>query len=338
MKSKHNFKCIVFCVIFIFILLIVSILYNKKGNPKPYSSVFYSMDTVISVETYGLDLTKEIQSKVEELNQIFDRHSEGTQMYSLNQNKILENPSIFLNDLVTKTLELNQKFGYNVDITSGMLIDTWNITSDTPKIPTNSEISQAMKTIGIENISINGNEISLSNDCILDFGSVAKGYTLDILYANLTNYNIDSAYISMGSSTLLYGTDNYNISIRSPNDTNGIACKFSINGTGFISTSGGYERYMEIDGVKYSHILDLSTGYPTDTDLTSVTVYTDSGLKSDFLSTYIYLGGTENIYKYLNCEDFKTIAIDNNNNLYVSNGLDIQIEDNSFKVVNTLER
>lgn len=332
MRIKANLKYFIISAIFILFIIVISILY-KVNSTQSYSSTMFSMDTIVSIETNGLDLTTQVQSKIEELNSIFDRHSTDTQLYTLNTNKTLDNPSAYLNDLVTKTLDLNNRFGYNVDITSGALVDTWNINADTPTIPTDSEISQARETIGVENISLIDNSISLLNNCILDVGAVAKGYTLDIIYSNLTNYTLDSACISMGSSSLLYNVDNYTIGIRSPNDTDTIACKFTINGTGYISTSGGYERYMEIDGQKYSHILDLSTGYPTTTDLTSVTVYTDSGIKSDFLSTYIYLGGTDNIYNYLNAEDYKIIAIDDKNNIYVSNGLDYQILDSSLNLI-----
>jgi thiamine biosynthesis lipoprotein len=118
--------------------------------------------------------------------------------------------------------------------------------------------------------------------------------------------------------------------IRSPNDTNSVACEFTIDGTAYVSTSGGYERYMEIDGVTYSHILDLNTGYPSTTDLASVTVYTDNGLLSDFLSTYIYLDGTDNISKYLHSDDYKVIAIDINNHIYTSDGISINVLDNAF--------
>lgn len=332
MKIKTNLKYLIISAIFIVCLIVISILY-KRSSIQSYSSTIFSMDTIVSIETYGSDLTKEVQYKIEQLNDIFDRHSTDTQLYKLNKNKTLKNPSIYLKNLITKTLELNQKFGCNVDISSGTLVDTWNINSDTPKIPTDIEISQAIQTIGIKNISLTNDNISLLNDCTLDVGSVTKGYTLDIIYAILTDYTIDSACISMGSSTLLYNVDNYTIGVCSPNNTDTIACKFTINGTGYISTSGSYERYMEINGQKYSHILDLSTGYPTTTDLTSVTVYTDSGIKSDFLSTYIYLGGTEDIHNYLNIEDYKIIAIDDKNNIYVSNGLDYQILDSSLNLI-----
>lgn len=334
MKLNINLKYLSVSIIFVVCIMAIVIFYTKNNREQSYSSTMFSMDTIVSVQTYGSDLTSEVQSKVEELNDIFDRHSIDTPLYILNKDKTLKNPSIYLNDLVTKTLELNDEFGSNVDISSGTLIDTWNINSDTPRVPTDNEISIAMATIGSDNISIKDSSISLLNGCTLDVGSVAKGYTLDVIYNLIKDADLDSACVSMGSSTLLLNVQNYNVGVRSPTDNNSLACTFTVNGTGYISTSGGYERYMEIDGQKYSHILDLSTGYPTTTDLTSVTVYTNSGIKSDFLSTYIYLGGTKDIYKYLNADDYKVIAIDTNHNLYISKNFDIKIKDNSLKLYN----
>ena len=61
----------------------------------------------------------------------------------------------------------------------------------------------------------------------------------------------------------------------------------------FISTSGSYEKVFEKDGVKYHHILDLTTGYPVKNMLVSVTVKADSGLLSDALSTMCFALGED---------------------------------------------
>ena len=82
--------------------------------------------------------------------------------------------------------------------------------------------------------------------------------------------------------------------------------------------SGGYERYFEANGKTYCHIIDPKTGYPAETDLTTVTVFCDSGIESDFLSTMIFLDGSENIGKYLNSDNFKIFAADKNKKLYIS--------------------
>lgn len=322
-------KSIIIALIFVVIVLI-SLLYNRKSNQKLLQKTFFSMDTIVTIETKNQVDMDNIQSKIEELNNIFDRHSNGTDLNNLNVNKSVESGTI--KDLIVETSKLNDMYGYDLNITSGNLVDTWNI-SENPTIPTNDEISKALKSISMDNVVLQDDNIKLLNNTTLDVGSVAKGYTLDIVQSILQNTNATNTYVSMGSSTLMYQVENFPIYVRSPNSTEDVVCKFFTNDTLYISTSGGYERYVEIDGIKYPHILDLNTGYPVVTDLTSVTICADSGIKSDFLSTYVFMGGTENLSKYLNDDTISLIAIDNKNNIYVSNNLDVQVLDNSFKVV-----
>ena len=65
----------------------------------------------------------------------------------------------------------------------------------------------------------------------------------------------------------------------------------------------------------------MKTGYPSDTDLSSVTVFCDSGIKSDFLSTLIFTEGTKGIGKYLDSDDFKIVAVDKKGNIIKSDSL-----------------
>lgn len=130
--------------------------------------------------------------------------------------------------------------------------------------------------------------------------------------------------VSMTSSMLLYGEkpdgEPFRIAVRGAEDG-------EILGTAevqscFLSTSGGYERFFTDDsGKTYSHILDTKTGYPVETDLTTVTVFCENGLLSDYLSTLIYMGGTASLEEHLNADEYKLVAADNDGNIYVSDGL-----------------
>lgn len=134
-------------------------------------------------------------------------------------------------------------------------------------------------------------------------------------------------YISTGSSVLFYGDGRFDVSITNPGG--GLLAEVKTN-QGFLSTSGGYERYFEANGKTYCHIIDPKTGYPAETDLTTVTVFCDSGIESDFLSTMIFLDGSENIGKYLNSDNFKIFAADKNKKLYISEGLEYEVYDETF--------
>ncbi len=211
--------------------------------------------------------------------------------------------------------ELTDKYGNGINVTCGELSALWGISTDNPKVPTESEILEALT-------SITEND-SFTESTMLDFGAVAKGYVCDEAYGLLKGTETEYATISLGSSTLLYGekpNGKFRAGVTNPDKAEGYLGIIETDAA-FISTSGGYERYFEADGKRYSHILDMETGYPAETDLTSVTVIIpadteNGGIMSDFLSTLIYIQGTAQLDKWLACEEFELIAADANGVVY----------------------
>lgn len=334
MNTKRLSK-IQYAIIGVTILICIVLISRKLSYNKTYSDIFYAMDTVVTVESSNIDSISQLKDITNSLDTTFNGYSIGGELYTLNSKRSLE-CSNELSNVIQSSIRLSNQYGNGVDITSGALTHLWNITGDTPKKPTSEEISKALSTIGTENVSINGNTITLLNDTILDLGSVAKGYTLDVVKNYLDSVSKVTATYSMGSSTLMYNVKDTTISVRSPNSPEDVFCTFSVSGTAYISTSGGYERYVQIDGIDYQHILDLSTGYPTTTDLTSVTVYSkDSGILTDYLSTKIYLNGTANLEAYLNStKDYIVIAVDRNDHVYTSKGFTVNIIDDDYTLYN----
>ena len=68
---------------------------------------------------------------------------------------------------------------------------------------------------------------------------------------------------------------------------------------GSVVTSGTYERFFEIKGRRYCHIVDPETGHPVDSNLTSVTMYDPSGAMADALATSVFVMGEEAAWKLL---------------------------------------
>lgn len=333
--NTNRLSKIQYAIIGATILVCIVLVGRKITYSRTYSDIFYAMDTVVTVESSNVESVSQLKDITNSLDAIFNGYSTDGELYTLNSKRSLE-CSNELSNVIQGSIRLSKRYGNGVDITSGALTHLWNITGDTPKKPTSEEVSKALSTIGTENVSINGNTITLLNDTVLDLGSVAKGYTLDVVTDYLDTVPKVTATYSMGSSTLMYNVKDTIISVRSPNSPEDVFCTFNVNGTAYISTSGGYERYVQIDGIDYQHILDLSTGYPTTTDLTSVTVYSkDSGILTDFLSTKIYLSGTANLEAYLNSTtDYIVVAVDRNDYVYTSKGFMVDIIDDDYTLYN----
>ncbi len=304
----------------IIISLAAVMFYFRTKKPKDYSDTFFSLDTIVSLKM-SENITQQTKEKIKSFDGIFDMYSEQSELYQLNQNRTLD-CSYFLTDIINKTIRLNSLYGRRLDISSGKLNALWHEAAQTNVLPDQKEIEKSLADISFENIHINENLITLENDISIDLGAVAKGYVLDTVYPSIVQSTPKYAFVSLGSSTLLYSNDadyRFNVVVKSGHDSQAGTV---VTGPCFVSTSGDYERYAEIGGVKYHHIIDLKTGFPADSGLSSVTVFCDSGLLSDFLSTLIFIEGKENLQKHLTAEKYKIVAIDTEGKVFKSESLD----------------
>lgn len=316
---------LVFAAFLAAVFIVTKRTFSENSGGYDYKSDFFAMDTVVSVRSES-DVTKDIQDIFSQYQNVLDCNNEDSEVYRLNQSGSITASDI-LSETVSGVLNLNSQYGSLTDITVGRLTALWNVTGENPTVPEESEIKAVLDTVGNDNISVNGSEITLKNNAALDFGAVGKGAVLDACLDYLDKNACKKTYISTGSSLLLYGNGSFDVSITNPDG--GILAAVKTEQC-FLSTSGGYERFFEADGKTYCHIIDPRTGYPTETDLTTVTVFSDSGIESDFLSTMIFLDGSENIEKYLHSDKYKIFAADKNKKLYVSDGLDYEVSDEAY--------
>lgn len=297
---------------------------------------FFAMDAPCTVTFYGADAFPDVKECILSLDRKLSSHNDKSDIFRLNKEKsaVLDKDE---KSILEQSAELYEKYGV-VDITIGEITKLWDILGESPAIPSDEAVSLALETVGCHNISFSGNKCVLKNGASIDLGAVGKGFALDRVYEILKEKDISCAVVSFGSSSLLYGRkpdeSSFKIAVKDPEDDSKTLLNFEID-NGFVSTSGGYERFFEADGKKYCHIFDKTTGRPTETDLTTVTVICESGIKSDFLSTCIFIDGSENIGKYLDNEDFQVIAADKNKNIYCSEKIEgkIKLKDSSYKLI-----
>ncbi len=282
---------------------------------------FFAMDTAVTLTLPKAD-NGASRKTLERLSGTLDCYAPDSETARLNAAGTLTCRED-LTGLIRNTLALEQRFGSNVQLTGGAVTTLWGVTTDHPQVPDAKALAAACKTVNDGGIRMENADVTLPTGAKLDFGAVAKGYALDVLRAQWDATGYAYGIASMHSSILLYGSKPdgkpFSVQIQKPDGT-GMLGTVSTESC-FVATSGGYERYFEADGVRYCHIFDLQTGQPVASDLTTVTVFAESGLMADYLSTLIYLEGRDSLPTHLAAKDYKLVAADADGTLYRSDGL-----------------
>ena len=194
-------------------------------------------------------------------------------------------------------LSVQSKGAFNPSI--GGLIETWGFHHDAFKpVPIDKDKINSLLHANpqMTDIVLNsgGQAFSKNQKVQLDFGGYAKGYALDAALVYLRKQDIKNALINIGGNIIAlgkHGDKAWRVGIQHPRKPNAIAALDLEDGWA-IGTSGDYQRYFELDGKRYCHIIDPSTGYPVE-GVQAVTVlippHVYAGVLSDVASKPIFI-------------------------------------------------
>lgn len=311
----------------------------STSNQKISKSGFY-FNTVISVTIY--DASKE--HLLEECFQLADMY-EGYFSKTIPQSDISRinaaaGTPVEVHTETIELLELGIYYGNlsngKFDITIGKLSDLWDIstkallddtTLNTSYIPDDSSIEAALATVDYSQIFIDGNMVTLKNpDSAIDLGGIAKGYIADKMKLFLNENGIAGGIINLGGNVLTLGAkengESYTIGIQKPFSTDGSAIAAVEVTDKTVVSSGSYERYFEVNGKQYHHILDVETGYPYENHLLGVTIITDSSAHADALSTTCFSLGLEDGLALIEAlENTEAIFITDDYEMHTTSGI-----------------
>ena len=207
----------------------------------------------------------------------------------------------------------------------------WDFDNNTGNIPNDSDIQAALKTVDYKKIQIDGNTVTYTGNGILDLGGIAKGYIADKMKEYLNREGIYEGLINLGGNVLCVGPndsddDDYTIGLQKPfSDDGSVIASVKVSDQSVV-TSGTYQRYFEKDGEIYHHILDLTTGYPIDNHLSSVTIITDSSVDADALSTTVFTMGEDAGKQFVESLDqVEAIFITDDNKVSYTSGIGTSI-------------
>ena len=266
---------------------------------EPVRQELFAMDTYMSLAAYGDGAREALTAAAREINRLEQELSRTVSASDVG--RLNDSGSAVVSEetaaLLQRAAEYSEKTGGLFDMTVAPLVSLWGITTDSPRVPAESEIDALLPLVGSEHVHIEGTAVSLDDGCAIDLGGIAKGYASDRVAEILREYAVTGAAVSLGGNVYVCGHkpdgSAWNVAVQDPKDAGDYAATLELTDV-FAVTSGGYQRYYTAeDGTVYQHILDPRTGRPAVTDLLSVTVIARSGTMADAYSTALYVMGEQ---------------------------------------------
>lgn len=291
------------------------LLLNGCGREPLYQSQSYVFGTLVDISIYGEEKTRaaklasDIQQDFQRLHQKLHAWDESSELNRVNR-AFAAGEAVTIDEELANVVEQAQALSLQADglfnPAIGGLIKQWGFQGDSfNPVRIDASAIEHLVTANpqMSEISIHRNASDIqaesSNPAVkLDLGGYAKGYALDRAAAYLKSQGANNALINIGGNVIAlgrHGERNWRVGIRHPRNSGAIAALDLEDGWS-VGTSGDYQRYFELDGIRYCHVLDPRIGYPAEHTL-SVTVLIppgeSSGTLSDVTSKPIFISKPE---------------------------------------------
>lgn len=261
--------------------------------------------TFESNQDSGEQLKNAVTQELETINQLMSTYIPDSE---INQFNALRSDECFQFSDATWLVLVAAKDIYHqtngaFDITVGPLIQRWGFDAVEydDKVPSDEEIVSLKEAVGTDKLQFDfeGQCISkTSPELTINLSAIAKGYAVDQLANIMEEFNIENYLVEIGGETKGQGINvhgyPWRIAVEKPaSSLNQQQLLIVALNNSSIATSGDYRNYFEVNGKRFSHTIDPTTGYPITHNLTSVSVIHPSNMYADAYATAMSVMGSE---------------------------------------------
>jgi thiamine biosynthesis lipoprotein len=234
-------------------------------------------------------------------------------------------------DLILRSKKISELTQGAFDITYGSVDRRfWNFDQKMTSLPDPKEARERVRLINYRNVILDeaNNSVYLSEAGMrIGFGGIGKGYAADRAKMILLKYGIESGVVNAAGDLTAWGLHpnghKWTIGIADPNAARSAFSYLEITNMS-VATSGNYEKFVMIDGKKYSHTIDPKTGMPV-TGIKSVSVISPSAELSDAMATPIMIMGIKVGIDLVNqVRGLACIVIDDDDHIYTSKNIQLK--------------
>jgi thiamine biosynthesis lipoprotein len=238
-------------------------------------------------------LAQQMEEEVRRIEQKYSRYRHDSVLSRLNEHagqaSVIDAETAWLLNYARVCFEQSDGL---FDISSGILRSVWNFRH--PALPDSAALQRLLPRIGLGRLTLNDNELWMPADMELDFGGIGKEYAADCAAAIARNAGVHQGIIDLGGDLHILGPkisaqgeEPWLLGVRHPRKPQQAIAQLPVY-RGGMATSGDYERYFELDGRRYCHLLNPQSGWPV-SHWASVTVLAPSCLLAGTLSSIAML-------------------------------------------------
>lgn len=209
-------------------------------------------------------------------------------------------------------------------------------------LPTEEAIQNALQLSNTDNIIIDSDNslVYLKEQGMkLNFASLINGYTATKIKNFLNEKAYSYFYITVGNCIYTEGSSKYysqtvekkHTYLTDPFENENSFMKINVENY-FISTISKNQNYTLIDGVKYSHIINPQTGYPTDNSIQSITVLGNNGQITDLIAINCYGMTIAGAMNFIAEQGFKAIIVTRSKNIYIVGNFEYELLNSEYKI------
>lgn len=203
--------------------------------------------------------------------------------------------------VLDEALEIGRITGGAYDVTVGPLIELWGFGAEefSATVPAAAAIAQARGAVGAGRLDWDTGSRTLRRPAgmSVDLSSIAKGYAVDRLSELLAERGVANSLVEIGGELRASGErpegGAWRLAVESPDPSEQRFVEALSLNNAAVATSGDYRNYFEVDGKRYSHLVDPRTGYPVSHELVSVTVIDRACMTADALATALIVMGLD---------------------------------------------
>lgn len=306
---------------FLGLALLALISCKPNENTKLSGPVF---GTSYHIQYYSQETT-DFQSKIDSLFYVINK-SMSTYQTNSDISKLNRNESNYIDSHFAMVFDASKEIykltnGY-FDPTIGNLVNAWDFGPEGNIVNLDSlKIDSLMVSVGMDKVKREGSKIIKQNpNTFIDFNAIAKGYGVDVISEFLESEGVENYIVEIGGEIRTKGINiekdkDWKVGVEMPHfdGTQSVIRAISLKDEA-MATSGTYRKFkVDKNGNRYSHIIDTKTGYPSQTNLLSISVIASNCMTADAYATAFKAMGVEKVKEFLKAHpEFKVFLIFDN--------------------------